>query len=124
MSKFLHISVAILFLVFAAVQYNDQDGWKWIFLYLMIALLAIHRLRRVKATPIIIGVTVAILLSLIFNAHQVTDWLNAGKPAFIDYEPTSIKEVEGIREYLGICISALAASFYTLLTIIRPIDKS
>jgi len=122
--KLLHLSITILFIAFAVVQYNDPDGWRWVLLYLAVAILPIIRLIKVSAKSITIGLSIAFLLALVYNADQLTQWISAGRPAFIDYEPTTIREVEGIREYLGICIAAVTVWFYLLIELMFPLSKS
>lgn len=114
LSKIIHVTVAIIFVAFAVVQYNDSDGFKWIAFYLIVALLPI--LRIVGKSNIGFNFFLLGLFSVlaIMNFSSLTDWIAADKPAFIDYEPTHIKAVEGIREYLGIMICLITILIYTL----------
>lgn len=114
-TKFIHLAVALLFIYFSYVQLNDIDGWKWILLYSSIAFLAFLKFAQIslKYVP---GIIVLItLVLLIANINLFTSWTNAGRPAFIDYEPTNIQEVENIREFLGLCITFATALIYFLL---------
>jgi MFS superfamily sulfate permease-like transporter len=115
MSRVIHGVMALVFITFAVVQYNDPDGWKWGIIYLMVAVIPLHKLFGKHWPSYTIGMTTAMILGLIFNAHQVYSWIDAGKPAFIDYEPTDIQAVEDIREYLGIFICAIVGIVYVTL---------
>jgi hypothetical protein len=114
MNRLLHGILVIVFIAFAAVQYNDADGWKWIIIYLTVALIPLFKVFN-KHWPLLnIGIMSAMLFMLIANFHQVSNWLDAGRPAFIDYEPTDIQAVEDIREYLGIVICVVVSVSYVL----------
>ncbi|NNL93294.1 MAG: hypothetical protein HKO66_13725, partial [Saprospiraceae bacterium] len=105
----------ILFTYFMIVQLNDQDGSQWIMIYGVMAFIGILSItgRLKQIYPLF---TFSFLLGYsIFNFDLFTSWLDAGKPAFIDYEPTNIQAVENIREYLGIVISLIFAFIYLLL---------
>ncbi|MBT8233517.1 MAG: hypothetical protein KJN84_12865 [Bacteroidia bacterium] len=105
----------ILFTYFMIVQLNDDDGSQWIMIYGVMAFIGIlsitGRLKQIYplfAFSFLLGYSV-------FNFNLFISWLDAGKPAFIDYEPTNIQAVENIREYLGIVISLIFAFIYLLL---------
>ncbi|MDA8692761.1 transmembrane 220 family protein [Saprospiraceae bacterium] len=119
MSKILHALIAIVFIAFAIVQYNDPDGWKWMIVYLLIAVIPLHKAFGKHWPAYTIGIATATVLGLVFNADQVTSWIDAGKPDFIDYEPTNIQAVEDIREYLGICISAVLSVGYVISDFVK-----
>jgi len=120
LSKVIHILVFILFIAFAAVQYNDSDATRWIILYLMVAILPLLRIFG-KSVKIYGGFLVGLFFAFFITKFSLlSEWLAAGKPAFIDYEPTNVKEVEGIREFLGICICFITALLYSLLKKERP----
>lgn len=112
MNKLIHVILAIVFIAFAVVQHNDTDGWKWIVIYLVVALIPIQKVFNKHWSLFNIGIALAMIIMLIFNAHQVDSWIEAGKPAFIDYEPTDIQAVEDIREYLGIFICTIVSLLY------------
>lgn len=107
--------VFFLFIGFAIVQYNDSDAFKWIALYLAVAILPVLTILKIKSKLynfFLLGLFFAIL---ILTYSNLTSWVEAGKPKFIDYEPTHIKEVEGIREYLGAFICFLTSLIYLLI---------
>ena len=114
MNRLLHGILVLVFIAFAAVQYNDADGWKWIVIYLTVALMPLLKVFS-KHWPLLnIGIMSAMLFMLIANSYQVSNWLDAGKPAFIDYGPTDIQAVEDIREYLGVVICVVVSVLYVI----------
>jgi len=114
MNKVIHIFVALVFLAFGAVQYNDPDGWKWIIIYLFVALLPISILLKCDKKIFRWIVTIMFLFLLVARVSDVTHWLDAGSPKFIDYEPTTLEAVERIREYLGLLICFLTSLAYLI----------
>jgi len=115
LKKLIHISVACLFFVFAYLQLNDNDGFYWILLYVAVAFLPVLELFKIKYKLFNYFIFTFLLVLIIMNLNLYSQWIEAEKPAFIDYEPTSIKEVEGIREFLGICVSGFVSFIYVLL---------
>ena len=112
LKKIIHITIALLFFIFAALQFNDKDGIMWILLYLAVAALPLLILFGKEKKHLNYFLAGLFLMLLFLKYPFVTDWLEAGQPKFIDYEPTSIKAVEGIREYLGLVICALTTLVY------------
>lgn len=115
LSKTIHLIVAFLFVYFAAVQYNDRDGILWMFIYLAIAAMPILKVLKFKHKHLnyfLIGF-LPMLVFLKFN--YLTDWLDAGRPSFIDYEPTSIEVIEGIREFLGLVLCLFVSIIYAFI---------
>lgn len=113
-NKIIDSILLISFLLFAIVQYNDADSFMWIVTYLLIASLALMALMNKLNTfhaAIITGIFTFLLIS---NINLLSEWNSAGRPAFIDYQPTEIDAVEAIREYLGLFICFSASLYYTL----------
>ncbi len=113
-TRTINILVLTLFLYCAYVQFNDSDAWKWILIYLSIAILPLLYLLNyeIKTYTTLLCISLAIILLL--NFSSLTDWLAAGKPDFIDYEPTTIDVVEGIREFLGLVIAFITSIIYLI----------
>ena len=117
--KIFDITIVCFFLYCCYLQLNDADGLKWIVIYSMIAILGILSLRKILK-PIYALLVFAFMLGYtISNFNLLTSWLDAGRPAFIDYEPTEIVAVENIREFLGLIICLFVSCLYLLLTRIK-----
>jgi len=115
LKKTIHIIVAFLFVVFAAVQYNDSDSIKWILIYLAVAGLPILMLLNINKQLLNYFLIGFFPVLLIMNFSSVSEWINAGQPGFIDYEPTTLKAVEGIREYLGLVVCFITTFLYVFI---------
>ncbi len=119
MNKFIHIIVFGIFLSFAAVQYNDSDAWQWILLYISIAIIPLLKVLNLKSRGYIIAINILLVVLFISQFHLYSNWISAGRPAFIDYEPTEVKAVEDIREFLGIVICMVCALAYLISEFLR-----
>ena len=113
--NFIHLAVALIFIYFSYVQLNDTDGLKWIIIYSSISLLAFMKFIDMRMNLLVYAIAATMLGLVIFNFNLYTNWTNAGRPAFIDYEPTYIQEVEDIREFLGLIIACLTSLVYVAL---------
>ncbi len=104
MQKTLHIIVTILFVLFAAVQYNDPDGWKWIILYLFVAGIVgfgIVGKRDKTVTLAAIGLAGIWFLTLI---PDFIHWVQMGMPTIVDSMKVEAPHIELTREFLGLGI--------------------
>lgn len=104
MQKTLHIIVTILFVLFAAVQYNDPDGWKWIILYLFVAGIVgfgIIGKRDKTVTLAAIGLAGIWFLTLI---PDFIHWVQMGMPTIVDSMKVEAPHIELTREFLGLGI--------------------
>lgn len=109
MQKTLHIIVTVLFVLFAIVQYNDPDGWKWVILYLFVAGIVgfgIMSKRDKTVTLAAIGLCGIWFLTLI---PAFISWVSMGMPTIVDSMKVEAPHIELTREFLGlaICLGAL-----------------
>ena len=98
--------LALMFVVFATLQYNDPDPLIWISIYGMIAVLMITNIWRRIPVMISIATMVAALAGCYFLWPQEYQGLS-GK---MDSRPN----VELARESLGLLISAVACLYLWL----------
>lgn len=115
LKKSFHIIVALLFIGFATVQFNDSDSIKWIIIYLTVAALPILKVFNIETKLLNFFLIGFFAVLLIMNFNSLTEWINAGQPPFIDYEPTTVDAVEGIREYLGLVVCFVTTLIYLLI---------
>lgn len=107
--KTLHLILAGLFVIFALVQLNDADGWKWMFLYFFVAgILAFGAWERRDRNVIgaAIGLSGIWLLTLIPDFIQ---WVSMGMPTIVDSMKAEAPHIELTREFLGLvlCLGVL-----------------
>ncbi len=105
--KWIHIGSGILFLLFAAWQFNDPDPWRWAALYGFVAghafLTAFGKGHRLAAAAGCLGCLVW-MGSLL---PEFLDWLRMGTPDIAGSMQASTPYVEYTREFLGLGLSLL-----------------
>jgi hypothetical protein len=106
--KVFNIIFALLFVLFAALQYNDPDPYVWITIYLYAAILCWQAFRN-KFYPkaYILGIIVYTVYAVykIFDQNGLLDWIN-------EYNAENIAEtmkaekpwIEESREFFGLVI--------------------
>lgn len=110
--KYVHLLVALVFIYFAFMQLDDSDSWKWLLIYLSVAIMAFMKFadRNIQRLSLFLSGFLGCLL--IINFKLLNAWLQAGMPSFINYEAANITQVEYIREFLGIALSFLTVIVY------------
>lgn len=106
--KIFNITCCILFVVFAALQYNDPDGIKWIIIYLYPAILCwLASRNKFYPSAYITGILVYLGYAIykVFDANGLIDW--ATKHHAEDIAATMKAEkpwIEETREFFGLVI--------------------
>lgn len=111
LGKTIHIIIAILFFLFAAVQYNDPDPLIWILIYGSVAFIAMIKiyLRQLNYSPLIITLVIIISLYSLFYIPVFIDFLsNSGKFDLIGKMGKTKPWIEGTREFFGLLLSITA----------------
>lgn len=118
--KALNVFFIVLFLLSAALQYNDPDPYLWIPLYLYGAFLCFKALRReYQPALFVIGLAIygAYALYLLLDKNGVISWATEHNAENIVQSMKAEKPwIEETREFLGllILIIALAANMVWL----------
>ena len=114
--------LAIIFLLFAVVQYNDPDPIQWMLLYGGVAvhfvLAALGRLYR----PAVRLWLLAALIWSAFLAPDFVNWVRMGMPSIVRTMKAETPWVELTREFLGLLIAATACGW--LLWRTRPLGEN
>jgi hypothetical protein len=110
--KIFNIICVILFVIFAALQYNDPDPYVWIPIYLYTAVLCWLAARN-KYYPklMLAGVAVYALygLYLFFTNDGVVDWVTKHHAENIAGQmKASTPWIEDTREFFGLCLVSAA----------------
>ncbi|WP_176956164.1 transmembrane 220 family protein [Catalinimonas alkaloidigena] len=103
--------LAVLFALFAVVQYNDPDALLWVLLYGLVAAVAVGAaLGRHNAwgTGVL---TAAYLLGVFYLAPSVLEWLSSDA-SLITGMSAERMYVEESRECLGLLMAAVALGFF------------
>lgn len=118
--KVFNLIFAVLFILFAALQYNDPDPYLWIPLYLFAAAmcwLAFRQKFYPKLYLIGIGVYAMYAAYLFFSKDGMLDWIREHHSEDIASEMKATKPwIEATREVLGLVIMIvvlLANYFYS-----------
>lgn len=108
--KIFNLVFAILFVVSAALQYNDPDPYLWIPIYLYGAVLCWFAFRnRYYTRAMIAGIVVYAVYAiyLFFTDDGVIDWMTKHEAENIAQSmKASSPWIEDTREFFGLCILA------------------
>lgn len=106
--KVFQVTLALLFFVFAAVQYNDPDPLGWILIYAYVGvILILGALDRPRKYMTLAGLAAA----LIWMATLVPDfihWIRMGMPTIVATMKAEAPHIELTREFLGLLVCVIA----------------
>ncbi len=110
--KIINLVLAILFLLFAIVQYNDPDPWLWIGLYSLVAIISAMAAWG-RYLPWLINAAIAICA--IWMALLLPDfisWVRGGMQSITGSMHAESPHIELTREFLGLVICGAALTFH------------
>ena len=110
--KTTNIILAILFLLFAVVQYNDPDPWGWIGLYSFVALISAFAAFGRYYKWLTLGGLVICLIWMITLAPDFINWINMGMPSIVESMKAEKPHIELTREFLGLLIAGGTLAFH------------
>ncbi|MGK7391657.1 MAG: transmembrane 220 family protein [Candidatus Cyclobacteriaceae bacterium M2_1C_046] len=110
--KIVKIILAILLIVFAALQYNDPDPWLWVFIYGLAALLIIidisgGYMRRYYR----IAIVALALFSLIYIPGVITYFTEASPGELVESMQADKPYIEETREFFGLVLIIIIYAF-------------
>jgi hypothetical protein len=110
--KAIDIILGLLFLSFAAVQYNDPDGLLWMIPYGVVALFAFaHRLGH--SMPRLAGITCVFLLVWALSyLPEMYNWVQQGMPNITGSMKAETPYIENAREFLGLILCFVTTLYY------------
>ena len=112
MKNILHYLLAVLFLIFAILQYNDPDFYIWIPVYLFVAVIA-GAYAKGHRWPIISLMALLLLFAWsVFYIPFVYQWISDGFPSITGAMKAETMYVERIREFLGLTICLIVTAYY------------
>jgi flagellar biosynthesis protein FliQ len=114
--KIFNIVFAVLFLGFAALQYNDPDPFVWIAIYLamVVACLLAAKNLHYKMLTFILAL-IYIIYAAILSPAWLTWWQSGDRALlFDDLAKMQFPYIEETREFLGlmICLAVLAVNYF------------
>jgi hypothetical protein len=105
--------LALLFFIFAAVQYNDPDPWLWIVAYIFVAVQFILQIFQKLPRPLLlISIILFAILGMTFIPDFI-DWIEKGAPSIASEMKATEPHIELVREFGGLLI-CLAGLFFLL----------
>lgn len=103
--KIIKILLAILLIIFAALQYNDPDPWLWILVYGLAAILIIMDISGTYMRRYYrIAMVALALFSLIYIPGVITYFTEASPGELAESMQTDKPYIEETREFLGLMI--------------------
>jgi hypothetical protein len=116
--KVVHAFLALMFLSFTIVQYNDPDPWLWIAIYGSMTALSVLAFFQKFLFRFMIAQVIAFTVYAVLLAPGVWAWWTSPDRSllFDDLAKMQFYYIEEAREFLGliICLSVLA--FYSFLS--------
>ncbi|MFN7115478.1 MAG: transmembrane 220 family protein [Saprospiraceae bacterium] len=107
--KNLNIILAILFLLFAIVQYNDPDPFVWIAIYGIVAVVcALAAFKKYYIWLILLGLAIS-AVEATTTIPGFIEWIRLGMPNIAETMKAEKPYIEYTRELLGLvlCVGTL-----------------
>jgi len=115
--KIVHGVLAFMFVIFAALQYNDPDPYLWIPVYGAMVLVCVMAMFNSYSKPLIIALLAAYCLFSIYYFPGVNEWLHQDDRSqlFSNIAKMEHPFIEESREFLGLMINVIVLIFYLVL---------
>jgi hypothetical protein len=108
----IHKIIASVYILCAAVQYNDPDFYIWIPLYLIPAAVAISYDRGWRNSNVLLGICVFFVLSMLLYTPDIISWMKDGTPSITGSMKAESQFIEFVREFFGLGICLLGLVWY------------
>ena len=112
--KVFSLSFVFIFIVFAALQYNDPDPYIWVLIYMYTAILCWFAFRnKFYPTAYILGIIVyaAYAIYKVFDQNGLLDWIDKHNAEDIAATMKAEKPwIEESREFFGLLILIVVLS--------------
>jgi len=112
--KTVNLILALIFLLFAAVQFNDDqdDILFWVLVYGGVGVISLFgAFKKYHVMTIVLGLAV-VVFELFRKFPTFAKWIGDGMPSIVEEMQASTPHVELVREYLGLCICFAALIFH------------
>lgn len=111
--KFINLLLGLIFILFAAVQYNDPDPLVWMAMYLAVAYVCIFaafgKYHRYALWAILLVNSIWMLLCV----PDFLEWIKMGSPNIASEMKATTPYIENTREFLGLFICWLVLIWHT-----------
>jgi hypothetical protein len=110
--KALHIVIAIVFLLFAGVQYNDPDPLTWGTMYVFVGVIAgLAAFGKYYKWLTLIGLAVVVIWMFSLLPSFI-HWIQMGMPSIVEHMKAESPHIEYTREFLGLVLAGSTLAFY------------
>lgn len=119
--RILHLFICLVFVLFAAVQYNDPDPYLWIPIYGFVALeFGLAAFNRSLPYPLLLAGLAVLTIYLLSYIPDLYNWIKMGEPSIVETMKAEKPWVELTREALGLllCVAFLGWRAWKL----RPVN--
>ncbi|WP_116126957.1 transmembrane 220 family protein [Lewinella sp. IMCC34183] len=110
--KYLHLLVALLFILFAYWQLNDPDWPIWVLMYGSVAIIAAWWALDRPPRWLIYAALVASVLWMGSLVPDLITWINEGMPTIAGQMTAASPHIELTREFFGLLICSLTLASY------------
>lgn len=117
--KTLHLSLALVFALFAALQYNDPDPVQWMLVYGSVSALCVGAAFGRFSKPAVIVVSVTVLVWMLTLLPGFLAWIDMGMPSITGTMQAHEPYIEVVREFLGLAIALIVLLHLVRLTFRR-----
>ena len=108
-------ALALIFLLFAYFNLNDDDGWLWVLIYLLTAAVcALAAAKKFYPTANLVLIVLFLFYAgyLFISKDGVWDWLvEYNRPSIAESMQATKPYIEKTREFFGLLIAVAALAF-------------
>ena len=116
MKKLVFLLLALVFALFAYVNLNDPDPFKWVAAYASTATLFAFAAFGRSDRRIVGFLTLSYFVWTCTLLPGMVDWINLGMPSITDEMQATAPHIEVVREFLGLLIAVLALAVLLFAT--------
>jgi hypothetical protein len=107
--KWIQYIIGALFILFAAVQYNDPDPFLWVVIYAVVGIVSILKSFGWFPRGTVLLFLIAVGAYTLLHIPYLIDWLTIGDSAsLISGMSDERPYIEGTREFFGLLMADLA----------------
>jgi len=106
------ILIALVFILFAILQYNDSDSLLWIFTYSAVAIIALTY--RKIPTLILNALLIVAMFGLFIYTPSLMQWFKDGMPSVVESMKAASPYIELVREAGGLIIIVIVLIYYRI----------
>ncbi len=109
--KIAYWTLAVVFALFAIVQYNDPDPLRWVLLYGLVAVhFALAALGKMNRLAVWLTLAAAALWAATLLPNFM-NWIRMGEPSIVENMKAEEPWIELTREFLGLVVAAFGCGF-------------